>query len=120
MALNEPLPPRSPLEVAEVDARVELEQSIVPGAHDLYSLTKLDLDTRWQFLEDGTTDSEVVTAKKAAIAAMRMKRTQDRIRTWALDPEGEAARVAEERVLADDNIMSYLFFGESPEDALAE
>lgn len=109
---DEPEPPRSPVEAARIEARVELEQSVVPGAQDLFAITVFDIETRLKHVMHDARASEETNAQRAAIYARRLARTEERIRAWALDPEGEAPRIAEEYRLALDDQLEYLMFGE--------
>lgn len=105
---------RAEYEQAQIDARVALEQSIVPGAETLYDITLYDLKNRFLYVMAHNQESVVQRARKDRIASMRRERTKSRIRAWALDPEAEAAKLeAEQRDLYDAPI-DYLMFGEDP------
>jgi len=103
---------RTPLEQAEIDARVAFDQSLVPGAAELYELTRFDLDRRRKWLSISDGDSVMAKARRSRNIEQRMNRTKDRIRSWALDPEAQAARIQSELHLANDDEVAYLTLGE--------
>lgn len=108
---------RSQLKQAEIDARVALEQSIVPGAETLYNITVYDLKNRSMYVMIHDEESVVSKARKRRIASMRRERTKDRIRAWALDPEAQVASLEAESRDIEDAPLDYLMFGEDPRPA---
>jgi len=106
---------RPELKQAEVDARVALEQSIVPGAEELYKITLYDLAKRDDYVRVSRDESVMRKARKSQIASRRWERTKRRIRAWALDPEAEAKRLSAESRDIEDAPVDYLMFGEDPE-----
>lgn len=103
---------RSPLEQSEVDARVTLEQSLVPGAAELLDVTSFDLGHRRDWLTHDEGDSVMVKAKKSMTYGKRTDRMNERIRSWALDPVAETPRIRKDLQLAHDDAVAYLTFGE--------
>lgn len=99
---------------AEVDARVALEQSIVPGAETLYDITLYDLKNRFLYVIVHDEESVVQKATKNRIASKRRERTKSRIRAWALDPEAEVAKLEAEYRNIRAAELGYLMFGQDP------
>lgn len=91
VGLRDAAPGRTPDEQAAIDARVQLEQSIVPGAADIFALTKFDLRNRDEYLpeplEYGSDAGKARIKLRDAIRAARDRRMFERIRAWALDPQ---------------------------------
>lgn len=100
-----------------MDARVSLEQSIVPGAELLLRLTEYDIDNASTYVRHSQDDSERVKAAKLAIYTRRQDRTKKRIRSWALDPEPVARELEVENSFVEDSPVDYLMFGEDPQFA---
>jgi hypothetical protein len=82
----------------EKNARVLMQQSLVPGAEELFKVTEFELDNFWRLKPDAIfmpdrimTHPTVGFAKSAiiseAVPAVRRDRINKRIRRWALDPE---------------------------------
>jgi hypothetical protein len=115
-----PPPPPSALEVAETEARVELEHSVVPGAALILRLTEFDIENRRRYVEADTDGGAWRLAVFDRIIERRDDRTDSRIRAWAVNAEGQRALLQSEMHSTEDDPMGYLFFGESIEDALAE
>ncbi|WP_156149280.1 hypothetical protein [Microbacterium foliorum] len=109
---SEESPSRSQLEQAEIDARVALEQSLVPGADELLAMTRFDLKHLSKWLIPRDDDSVLTKAKKSMIRRKRLDRMNGRIRSWALDPQSETTRIRNDRQLADDDSVAYLMCGE--------
>lgn len=107
--INESPPPREPHEQAQVDAEVMLQQSIVPGAQELFEITAFDLKHRWSLLPDS--DIEELQDVRTALVRERQERTRSRIREWALDPEGESESIADELGSIEIDKQSYLLVG---------
>ena len=108
---------RSELKQAEIDARVALEQSIVPGAETLYGITVYDLKNRFMYIVIHDEESVLVKAWKRRIERRRHERTKGRIRAWALDPEAQVATLDAESRDIHDAPLDYLMFGEDPTPA---
>lgn len=106
---------RPELERAEIDARVALEQSVVPGAEELFTITLYDLNNRNLYVVIRRDESVMQKAWKSRTAYMRRERTKHRIRAWALDPEAQANKLAAESRDIEDAPLDYLMFGEDPE-----
>lgn len=106
--INEPPPPRTPLDVARVEAEVALEVSLVPGASDLFRLTVFDLSSsrpKWADRKGGSS-RQVSLPEQSEI----LPRTHRRIRSWGLDPEEAAKSISAEWQLALENEAQYLGF----------
>ena len=106
--LNEPTPPRSPREAAKVEAFVQLEQSLVPGATQLLRLTEIDLIERgaWRLPELDDEPAENIRHREE-MDVIRDERTLSRIGRWGLNPELMAAKVIQEYVLASSDADTY-------------
>lgn len=113
-------PPPSPLEQAETEARVELEHSLVPGAVLILAMTEFDIQNRTRHIEADSAEGMWRSAVFHRILERRDERTDGRIRAWAVDPDGQQALLHREYHEMQDDSMSYLFFGETIEDALSE
>ena len=109
--LHSPPPARTPAQQARIDAEVALEQSLVPGASELLAITKLDLDWRWRFLRQDGAEGLIEHGDADEIYAERVARTFARIRAWALNPAGEAARIYVELKRAEVDPVEYLMMG---------
>lgn len=107
--VGDPPPRREPHEQAQVDAEVMLQQSIVPGAQELFEITEFDLKHRWSLLPDS--DTEELKDVRSSIVRERQERTRSRIREWALDPEGEVEAIAAELEFIEANEQAYLLIG---------
>ncbi len=107
--MGDPPPPREPHEQAQVDAEVMLQQSIVPGAQELFEVTEFDLKHRWSLLPES--DAEEFKEVRASIIRERQERTRSRIREWALDPEGEAEGIVAELESIEADEQAYLLIG---------
>lgn len=110
--LNEPPPPRSPLESARVEAIVELEQSLVPAAAELLKLTTFDLKNRSELLpefQQGEPDDR--ERLRVAIHAARDARTLRRIGDWGLDPTRSVDEIHRELAMAEGDPDKYLTIG---------
>jgi len=108
-SVSEPPPPREPHVQAKVDAEVMLQQSIVPGALELYELTAYDVKHRWSLIPDR--DDETLAGIRDDMLRTRRDRTRNRIREWALDPESRLESLEQELALTDDNPTEYLLVG---------
>lgn len=112
--IGEPIPPRSEHDQARIDAEVAFAQSIVPGAGSVFALTAFDLKSRRKFLAEPREETPQEKAVRASFTKRRDQRTRDRIRSWALDPIGQAPVIESEWVLAQTHEVDYLMFGEEP------
>lgn len=106
---------RSEREQARIDAAVALEQSIVPGADDLLAITKYDIENMGLYLATYNEESDESRERKDRIYSARNRRSKERIRRWALNPEKLAPAIATELAQIDDDPINYLMFGEEPE-----
>lgn len=90
-------PARSPHVQAAIDARVALEQSLVPGAEELLAVTEFDLQNRWdgidRSLNPRESGYEAQEERARSIVKARERRMFDRIRAWGLDPDGQAPHI---------------------------
>lgn len=109
---GEPPLPRHASEQALVDAAVVLEQSLVPGAGEIFALTKFDLDNRWEHLPDALDHKEPGSADREDLRASLVKLREDRmfarIRMWGLDPEAMKEALTQERRMSEEDPDGYL------------
>ncbi|MDY0945767.1 hypothetical protein SOM11_07170 [Frigoribacterium sp. CFBP9039] len=107
-----PEPPHGPLEKARLEAETALQHSLVPGAADLLAMTVFDLQNRSARLPaENNTRRENAAALKQQFLDARDRRTLDRIRRWAFDPEGMSKTIPAELTNARDNQPAYLRAG---------
>ncbi|KZE91944.1 hypothetical protein [Microbacterium sp. TNHR37B] len=120
--LSESSPPKSPLEQARDDARVMLEQSIVPGAQALLKVTERDLELRWEYLPESAEeeDEERAEAERKQLQNDRIARTFARIREWALDPEQSERQIVLALNLATRDPERYLASARREQDKTTE
>jgi hypothetical protein len=108
-------PPRLPRVQAEIDARIQLEQSLVRGAGTLFELTQFDVDHRDAFLPEAigfkVPGHEERADLREALRRARDHRMFDRIRQWGLDPERTAPLIDAELTLARTDPQNYLKIG---------
>lgn len=103
---------RTPEEQAGVDARVALEQSIVPGADELLRITAYDLKNASEYIIIDHDESVMAKARKRRVGYKRRERTRERIRAWAIDPDLQAPRLLSEWEQIERDRLGYLMFGE--------
>jgi hypothetical protein len=109
---GEPTPPRSPLEVAAMDASVELELSFVPGASELLRLTKFDVENLRSFVPEYERDEPQEREDlRAAIIEARERRMLERIKGWGLDPSGALSHIMRDLRMSEDDPENYLKIG---------
>lgn len=111
--MGSPEPPRSPLEVAKIEAEIALQHSLVPGAVDLLAITVFDLENRDARLPEksNTNENENAWALEQQFLHARDQRTLDRIRRWAFDPEVVSRTLPTELENARSNQPAYLRAG---------
>lgn len=111
--MGSPEPPRSPLEVAKIEAETALQHSLVPGAADLLAMTVFDLENRNARLPErsNTDEDENAWALEQQFLGARDQRTLDRIRRWAFDPEAVSRTLPTELENARNNQPAYLRAG---------
>lgn len=74
--------------LARVAAQTALEQSFVPGAGLIFRLTAEEMDRRFELAE-----LEADGGARDVAYRQNVDRTLERIRGWALDPEGSVAGI---------------------------
>ncbi|MDD7930090.1 hypothetical protein [Microbacterium thalli] len=98
---------------------VELGQSLVPGAHEIYAITKMELENHRNFLPYagwmpdavvpvGTHGDPHSQALSVDVANFRRRRMLGRIRDWAHDPQAKTPLIIDEIASATESLADHM------------